>query len=285
MPETADTLTGRLGEMFESDADRFFDIPAGVELFERPMVGVARASDPLFAQLKEVIGEFHWTPAEALARADGTAEARSVICWVLPVARQARQANRTQQERPSREWARVRTFGEQVNDRLRRKMVTWLKGLGHAASAPAVDPGNRIRRDDRAGFASQWSERHAAFVAGLGTFGLHGSLITPKGCAHRLGSVVTSLAIEATPRAYGDDPFAWCLREAKGTCGACIDRCPAGSVGRRPEARDKDACRRHAVERIGDWGRGEFGWDGVYGCGLCMTGVPCEESCPVAPQG
>lgn len=282
MPETADTLTRRLGEMYESDEDRFFDIPAGVELFEPPFAGVARADDPLFLRLKEVIGDFHWTPAEALARTDAAAKARSVICWVLPVAKQARHANRSQEHRPSREWARVRTFGEQVNDRLRGKMVAWLEGLGHVACAPAIDPGNRVRRDDRAGFASQWSERHAAFVAGLGTFGLHGSLITRRGCAHRLGSVVTSLEIPAPARVYGDDPLAWCLREAQGTCGACIARCPAGSVGPRASERDKDACRRHAVEEIGDWGRKEFGWDGVYGCGLCMTGVPCEERCPVA---
>ncbi len=27
--------------------------------------------------------------------------------------------------------------------------------------------------------------------------------------------------------------------------------------------------------------REAFGWDGVYGCGLCQTGVPCESRNPV----
>jgi len=38
------------------------------------------------------------------------------------------------------------------------------------------------------GPASSWSERHAAYAAGLGTFSLNDALITPKGIAHRLGS-------------------------------------------------------------------------------------------------
>ena len=37
--------------------------------------------------------------------------------------------------------------------------------------------------------ASTWSERHVAYVSGLGTFGLSGGLITAKGQAVRLGSV------------------------------------------------------------------------------------------------
>jgi epoxyqueuosine reductase QueG len=118
-----------------------------------------------------------------------------------------------------------------------------------------------------------------AFVAGLGTFGISGGLITRRGIAHRLGSVVTSLALPPTRRPYGDDPFAWCLRSARGTCGVCIERCPAGSIGPGVRERDKGACAAHAG-RVGREGRAIYGWDGVYGCGLCQTDVPCESRNP-----
>ena len=64
-------------------------------------------------------------------------------------------------------------------------------------------------------FASLLSERHAAYAAGLGTFGLCDGLITPKGKAMRCGSVVARIQIAATPRPY-EDHHAYCLFYAKG---------------------------------------------------------------------
>lgn len=41
------------------------------------------------------------------------------------------------------------------------------------------------------GISSNWSERHAAYVAGLGTFSLNDALITVNGIAHRVGSILS----------------------------------------------------------------------------------------------
>ena len=46
-----------------------------------------------------------------------------------------------------------------------------------------------MKMSEKYGMASCWSERHAAFVSGLGTFGLCDGLITPVGKAMRCGSV------------------------------------------------------------------------------------------------
>ena len=129
------------------------------------------------------------------------------------------------------------------------------------------------------GWSSCWSIRHVAFVAGLGTFGISGGLITRRGIAHRLGCVVTAAEIAPTPRAYGDDPFAWCLWTSRGTCGQCIQRCPAASVGQGHAQRDKLACREQN-RRIRLDSKNLYGEEGLYGCGLCQTGVPCEFGVP-----
>lgn len=73
--------------------------------FNEPLVGIASASDELFRQYKQIIGGFHLTPAEFMP------EAKSVICWVLPIAEQTRLSNRSQKQFPSRAWARTRDQG------------------------------------------------------------------------------------------------------------------------------------------------------------------------------
>jgi epoxyqueuosine reductase QueG len=270
-----------LRELYDADLGNRFDDPAVGPLFDPPLVGVAAADDPWFARFKRIIGDFHWTPQEALELvAPEKTRARSVISWCLPVVEAARVANRRETHLPSRSWAYVRTFGEEFVTRLRHGMESRLRETGFAALAPAVAPQCDVKVRAPAGLSSRWSERHIAFVAGLGTFGLSGGLITRRGIAHRLGSVVTDGEISPTPRPYGDDPFAWCLKLSRGTCGACIRRCPAGSIGETIHARDKNRCHEHAYDLVSRQGRELFSWQGVYGCGLCQTGVPCEERAP-----
>ncbi len=268
-------------ELYAEDQENCFDTPDTGTLFDQPLVAVASAGDEFFVKFKELIGDFHWTPQEALALSSASAAARSVISYVLPIGETARQANRKQTDIPSRPWAYVRTYGEKMNIRMRNGLVQRLQQMGHAAVAPHIMPENKIENRPGVGRSSCWSERHVAFAAGNGTFGLSGGLITRRGVAHRLGSVVTDAQIEPTPRPYGDDPFAWCLKLAKGTCGACIERCPAGSIGADIAQRDKQACWQHTYNNIrGDKGMELFGFKGSYGCGLCQTAVPCEDRNP-----
>ncbi len=113
---------------------------------------------------------------------------------------------------------------------------------GHAAVAPMLVSNWTIVKSQRFSYASSWSERHAAHAAGLGTFGLCDGLITARGKAMRAGSVVAKISIEPTPRPYADHR-AYCLFFADGTCGKCIDRCPARAI--TEAGHDKEKCRQH----------------------------------------
>ena len=110
---------------------------------------------------------------------------------------------------------------------------------GCEAVAPTNHPSWERKVSERYGFASVWSERHAAYVAGLGTFGLCDGLITPAGKAMRCGSVVARIQIPPTERPYTDH-HAYCLHFSHGTCGKCIERCPAGAITRA--GHDKKKC-------------------------------------------
>ena len=122
---------------------------------------------------------------------------------------------------------------------------------------------------------SNWSERHTAFISGLGTFGLCDGLISPKGKAARYGSVIANIPLTATPRPYGKYNE-YCM--AENGCTACITRCPAGAISK--EGHDKLKCILYHMNVIKPICHDRCDYDGYAVCGLCQTGVPCECGIP-----
>jgi ferredoxin len=112
--------------------------------------------------------------------------------------------------------------------------------------------------------------------SGLGTFGLCRGLITPKGKAMRVGSVVAEIPVAPTPRQY-TDYRQWCLFYMDGSCRECAKRCPVGAI--TDEGTDKLKCREHSIEKSNEFIKSRYGFEG-YACGLCQTGVPCESRIP-----
>jgi len=268
----------------------FLDVPANNSLgpgttgkaWDDALLGFSSGADDLYEFLKEHIGPFHWTPAEAFALGSvpdalpAEAGELTVISWALCQTDATKAANRSETFYPSEPWARTRIFGQAHNRALHIALVDALVATGHAAVAPGLLAQWGEGTSPAYGRASTWSERHVAYISGLGTFGLCGGLITERGQAVRFGSVVVQAAIAPTPRLY-NDPFAYCLFFARGVCGACARRCPVGSVTK--EGRDKEACAHHLEPVTQEFVRREYGFDG-YGCGLCQTRVPCESGIP-----
>jgi epoxyqueuosine reductase QueG len=250
---------------------------AGYRYFDAPLVGFASAADDLFNRYKRIIGPFHWTPSEALQHGNGQQgiTAGTVICWVLPIIGSTRASNARQEKEPSLQWARTRQFGERFNDLVRSEVVNFIRSSGGHAAAPMLsEKWSRIQNPET-GLASTWSERHAAYAAGLGTFSLSDGFITPVGIAHRCGSVITDIRMEPSRRLYRDYREN-CLACSGLECGTCIDRCPCGAISLKGHDKDKcDLYYRCDLETVCK----EYGLS-ITGCGLCQTGVPCESSIP-----
>ena len=253
-----------------------FDEPAWAE----PLVGFVRGDDPLYERYKEVVGPYHWTPLEVFGltfpESRVQAQELTVISWVLPQTQVTKADNRQETVYPAERWARSRIFGEAFNNLLRDRLTEALNNAGYQAVAPFRSPLFTSKPSERFVFSSTWSERHAAYAAGLGTFGLCDGLITPAGKAMRVGSVVAHIEIPPTPRPYTDH-HAYCLFYSQGICGKCIDRCPVGAISEA--GHDKLKCRSHLHPTTSDWVKSQYGFDG-YGCGLCQTAVPCESKIP-----
>lgn len=156
--------------------------------FENPLVGFSRGDDSLYESYKEVVGPFHWTPREIFTLSFPAIRVKAadlaVISWILPQTRATKADNRKESTFPAERWARARIFGEAVNVKLRNRVVDVLQHAGFEAVAPMLAPIWERTLSDRYVFASTWSERHAAYAAGLGTFGLCDGLITPPGKGH-----------------------------------------------------------------------------------------------------
>ncbi|MBU0516713.1 MAG: epoxyqueuosine reductase [Proteobacteria bacterium] len=274
-----------ISDFIDHSPDNTLANQAGDKAFGHPLVGFARGDDPLFEAYKDHVGPFHLTPRELWSQTFPGEKVEpsdlTVICWILPHIPATKADNRRQTFFPAERWARGRIYGEEVNRKLRQHVVAALQAAGHQALAPQLSPLWRMHMSPEFGFASSWSERHAAYAAGLGTFGLCDGLITPVGKAMRVGSVVARIRIEPTPRPY-DHHRQYCLFFNHGVCQRCVDRCPAGAI--TEAGKDKQKCLAHLKPVTSDYVQANYGFDG-YGCGLCQTGVPCESRIPVPDDG
>jgi len=243
----------------------------GLKLFEAPLIGFGDASDPLFEEYKKpgVIGPWHKTPKEWMLSAS------TVISFFFPFTEEVRASNRAARETCSVQWVYGRIEGQQFQNAFVQNAVRFFEERGIRAMAPGLSEDFGVVRagvvkgnPGYAGeippdaFGSNWSERHAAFVCGLGTFGLSKGLITEKGMAGRFSSILIAEKIPADKRAY-TEVYEYCTK-----CGACARRCPLEAISVE-EGKNHMICREYR-ERSLERYRPRFG------CGLCQTGVPCE---------
>lgn len=248
--------------------------------FEKPIVGFASGDDPIFEEFKRDIGDFYMTPAEAFKKlypeSAIKADELTVISWVLPHIKETKTDNRKETTYPSERWARGKKFGVLINIKLQKYLIAKLEGEGIKAMAPCSPPHWSEQTSPKYSYASTWSERHTAYAAGLGTFGLCDGLITAVGKAMRCGSIIAQIKIPPTKRPYKNHNE-YCLFLTEGSCGVCMTRCPAGAITEK--GHDKEKCKAHVDELCVEYAKTHFDLE-VNTCGLCQTKVPCESGIP-----
>lgn len=254
--------------------------------YDEPIINFASADDPLFEEYKKIIWQDHLTPREAFEMVFGkdSYHGGTVISIVLPVNEKIRKSNREQKEWASREWALMRTFGDEIFIRgLLKYLESFLNQIGHRTLAPAIAEWFKKSYVTNLGLTSNWSERHAAYAAGLGTFGINDGFITEKGIAIKLLSVITELKLTPNIR-EAKSHTENCLLCSKGTCGACIKRCPVNAIS--ANGHDKMKCWKYVYGEESKKLAVSYGGSpeiGSSGCGLCQTKVPCECRNPIRP--
>lgn len=230
-----------------------YKVPEGSKTeWREPIAGFAAAEDPLFIKLKEIVCPEHKTPKDILPNA------KTVITYFIPFANKLIKTNKTG-ESCSREWAQAYIETNKMLGELAAYLVGKIEEKGFEAKVAGW-------HFDTEKLISDWSQRHVAYISGLGTFGINNMLITDKGCTGRYGSIVTNLEIEPDKRPDTE----YCMYKRNGSCGICVEKCIAGAL--RKDGFDRKKC--YQVCKANSELYKEFG--DAEACGKCLTMVPCS---------
>lgn len=242
----------------------------GTPMYDVPLIRIGSADDPLWEKFKKpgAIGSFYRAPKDWLP------EARSVISIFGPWSDHVVHSNAAEPVYPGSAWISSYAAGGALIKRLSVQLADWLTEQGYPSIAPAMSSGFRFVYEDGSqpdvpagiSYASNWSERHAAFVCGQGTFGLSRGIITERGMAGRFCSVVTNLALEPDVRPY-EGLYDYCI-----FCGRCAKNCPPQAIDTE-KGKDHPSCNAWLTEMKAR--------NGVAGCcGKCQVNVPCSRQIP-----
>ena len=237
--------------------------------FGEPLVGFADAFSPEIQGLRQVIGENHVLPQQVLS------DAKAVLAYYVPFTEKLAETNR-EEGAASPEWARAYEELNMLFAELNPELVEYIRSLGGEAAIPTA-----AMEFDQQELVSNWSHRHMAYAAGLGTFGINNMLITRKGCCGRFNSIVTNLELDF------DKPMQeeMCLYKANGSCSVCVSNCPAEAL--KPDDSDKfragfarAKCYEVCLENADRYPIPEdlapsYSEAGSEVCGKCVTGSPC----------
>ncbi|GFN37079.1 4Fe-4S binding protein [Tepidimicrobium xylanilyticum] len=237
----------------------------GMKIFGTPIFAFGSADDEYFTLLKQpsAIGEHFMVPKEWLP------QSRTVISFFLPFSEAVKMGNRMEKSWPSEEWLHGRIEGQAFVNKLCMNLKSVLTNAGYCSLVPALDErfwSNNHSTQHKTKFTSNWSERHVAFVCGLGTFGLSKGLITPKGVAGRFGSIITELYLSPDKREYKN------IYEYCSMCGKCVKKCPVNAIT------IENGKNHHICSVFLDITSEKY--KPRYGCGKCQVEVPCESRIP-----
>lgn len=237
----------------------------GTEGWWRTPLLAAAPVDARFDQLPRIAADDHLHPRDLLPTA------QSVIVFFIPFKQKLVKENR-KGDRPCRNWGRAYV---ETNDLIGRLSQALGDLLAEHRFKSGLTPATHNFDDVK--LMARWSHKHLAHLINLGRFGVHHMLITPAGCAGRLGSLVSEVelgehSLIGTAQA--------CLLKAGKECGQCIKACPV-------EALSEDGFdRRRCWDRLNENRRqlDDFSDlpESTHVCGKCAAILPCSFKDPVA---
>ncbi len=211
-----------------------------------PLVGIAsidRWKKPPFSP---------WVPEEFYPQSIYP-EAKSVIVIGLPITLPVLETS------PSVYYRELYNTVNTLLDQYTYKIANFLTDIGYPSIfVPRDGYGNiQVLLENPIAF---FSHRHAALLAGLGTFGVNNMILTPEyGPRVRFGSIFSTA--ELTPNAVLETEL--CTR-----CMLCVKKCPSNAINKEDYPTgliDKKACSSYSVELNKSY---------ISPCGICIKVCP-----------
>ena len=228
-----------------------------------PLLATAKI-DHRFEQLPKIAASDHWHPYDLLSTA------RSVVVFFIPFNKELVKENKNG-DRPCLNWGLAYIQTNRLIERLSHALNNLFKKHNFTSSlTPATHNFDEIK------LMARWSHKHLGHLVDLGRFGMHGMLITPAGCAGRLGSLVTEADLGNHPLIETEEA---CLLKSGKDCGQCINACPVEALT------EKDFDRRRCWNRLEENRSILNGFselpNSTHVCGKCAALMPCSFKNPV----
>lgn len=237
----------------------------GTEGWWRKPLLVTAPVDERFEVLPRIAFEGHWQPRDLLATA------KSVIVFFIPFKEELIKENR-KGDRPCRNWGIAYVQTNDLIGRVSQALGDFLDLHGFKSGlTPATHNFDEVK------LMARWSHKHLGHLAGLGRFGTHRMLITPAGCAGRLGSLVTEAELGDAPLIETQEA---CLLKANRKCGKCVEVCPVSALGQKDF--DRRGCWRRLKENRATLKEFVDLPESTHVCGKCAALMPCSFKNPVA---
>lgn len=230
--------------------------------YRTPIVGFARADNPVFENLRKGISPIHYLPEDLLPGA------KSVVSFFVPVSVETVKANNI--HGPSIEYAHVKRMQKDLMENVISGMQEILAEKGIRCSGNTEGIPFKLEPPYH-----PWLQKPIAVACGVGKFGINRQIITKSGCTGRLGSFV----IDAETVPTGEIKEEYCLYLIDGSCGECVKNCPVGAL--TYDDIDRPVCKKqiHSIQldyhgdlKISD------------NCAQCITAMPCSLGIPGRAQ-
>lgn len=226
--------------------------------WRKPLLATAKADDR-FKILPEIASNGHLLPWELLP------SAKTVIVFFIPFVKELLVEN-SMGKFPCRNWGLAYEETNRLLSIISERIKDYLAEQGYqSALTPATHNFDHVK------LVAKWSHKHLAHISGLGRFGINTQLITPSGCAGRLGSLVTEADL-------GDNPLVGshelCLHKAGQECLKCLKRCPVRAL--REDSIDRHRCftrlkvNLNHAKALADLEKT------THVCGKCVVNLPCS---------
>ena len=224
-------------------------------IWQEPVVGFADVNSFYIRKLKDIVAPAHKLPEDFMENPN------IVISYYIPFTEELAALNmNVEGNMAAQEWSDAYNLTNMMISDISRYIADLLNEMGYRA----VPPTDVVFDKDL--IMSNWSQRHIAYAAGLGTFGINNMLISERGCCGRYGSVIADIPIEPDQIQREER----CLYKKNGSCAKCVQNCFSGAL--TTEGFDRKKC--FEICMIND------AKTGADVCGKCNIDIPCAFKAP-----
>jgi epoxyqueuosine reductase QueG len=229
-------------------------------LWKEPIIEIISSKNEKLKLLKEAVSIEHFMPFDILP------DAKSIISFFIPFHENIVKSN-IKGIMASKEWAIAYIKTNDLIKTINDTIETLMEQRGYKTGKIPATHNFDVKK-----LISNWSHRHIAYIAGIGTFGINNMLITKNGCCGRFGSIIINYELNEYKQIIESKEK--CLNKLNGTCGICQKKCIVNAYENNTYNRHK--CYEQCLANV-EYHK-EIGYADI--CGKCLVGLPCSVKEP-----